>query len=147
LAKKTVDCIYCGPGKIASKEHIIPQAIGGSYHCSDIICEECNSYFGREVDPHITNWHLSLIARDWFDLEGYSGAVPGYEVETQDGQVLTVGRKGILRPKWRHVVKRQDGKSFYFSAGTPTLEDAQEAIAGIFAKQTKAAGRALRMSP
>lgn len=141
MDKKEVDCIYCGPGKPASKEHIIPQAIGGSYSSSDIICEECNSYFGREVDPHITNWHLSLIARDWFDLEGYSGIVPGYEVETEDGQLLTVGRKGTLRPKWRDVVKREDGKSFYFSAGTPTEEDAHQAIANTIARQTKLTGR------
>jgi len=135
-----MECIYCGPGKTASKEHIVPQAIGGSFSRSDINCEECNSYFGREVDPHITNWHLSLIARDWFDLEGYGGSVPGYEVETEDGHRLTVRRKGALRPKWRDVVKIQDGKSFFFSAGTPTLEDAQEAIARIIAKQTELAG-------
>jgi len=135
-----IDCIYCGSGKPASKEHIVPHAIGGSYSSSNIICEECNSYFGREVDPHITNWHLSLIARDWFDLEGYSGIVPGYEVETEDGQLLTVGRKGTLRPKWRDVVKREDGKSFYFSAGTPTEEDARQAIANTIARQTKLAG-------
>jgi len=141
VTERVVDCIYCGPGKTASKEHVVPQAIGGSFSRSDIICKECNSYFGREVDPHITNWHLSLIARDWFDLEGYSGTVPGYEVETEDGQMLTVGRKGALRPKWRDIVKIQDGKSFFFSAGTPTLDDAREAIARIIAKQTELAGR------
>jgi len=138
--KRTIDCIYCGPGKLGSKEHVVPQAIGGSYSSIGIICEKCNSYFGREVDPHITNWHLGLIARDWLDLEGYSGTVPGYEVKTEDGKLLTVGRKGTLRPKWRDVVKREDSKSFYFSAGTPTEEEAHQAIANTIARQTELAG-------
>jgi len=136
-----MECIYCGPDRRArSDEHVIPRAIGGSFSSHDIICEECNSYFGREVDPYITNWHLSLIARNWFDLEGYGGTVPRYEVETEGGQVLTVERKGALRPKWRDIVKIQDGKSFYFSAGTPTEEDAHKAIARTIAKQTELAG-------
>jgi len=137
-----MECIYCGPDRrSASDEHVIPRAIGGSFSRNDIICDECNSYFGAEVDPHITNWHPSLIARDWFDLEGYGGTIPSYEVETEDGRVLTVQRKGVLRPKWHDVVKMQDGKSFYFSAGTPTLDDAHKAIAHIIDKQTKLAGR------
>ena len=99
-----MQCIYCGSGQQPSKEDVIPYAIGGRFSSSKIICRNCNSYFGREVDCHITNWHLSLIARDWFDLEGHGGGVPSYEVETKDGYVLTVGRKGDLRPKWRDVV-------------------------------------------
>jgi len=142
MDKQEVDCIYCGPGKLASKEHVIPQAIGGSFYSSSIICEECNSYFGSQVDPHITNWHLSLIARDWFDLEGYSGKVPGYEVEAPDGSIITVGRKGALRPKWRDIVKKAEGNEFYFSAATPTADEAHAAIADIIARQTAIHGRA-----
>lgn len=136
-----MECIYCGPGKTASKEHIVPRAIGGSYARSDIICEECNSYFGREVDLHITNWQLSLIARSWFDLEGYEGSIPSYEVEASDGTRLTVGRKGDLRPKWRDVVTKRNGKSFYFSGGAPTEAEARKAIERVIAKQTALAGR------
>lgn len=142
MAKGIVDCIYCGPGKKASEEHVVPQAIGGSFSSSAIICKECNSYFGVQVDPHITNWHLSLIARDWFDLEGYGGKVPSYEVEASDGSLITVGRKGDLRPKWRDVVRKQEGNEFYFSAGTSTEAEAHAAIANIIARQTAIHGRA-----
>lgn len=142
MDQQQVDCIYCGPGKLASKEHVVPQAIGGSFSSSTIICEECNSYFGAQVDPHITNWHLSLAARNWFDLEGYSGKVPSYEVEASDGSLITVGRKGALRPKWRDVVKKAEGNEFYFSAGTPTADEAHAAIADIIARQTAIHGRA-----
>jgi hypothetical protein len=130
-------CIYCGPGKEPSKEDVIPYAIGGRYNNSEIICRDCNSYFGTNVDHHITNWSLSLIARNWFDLEGHGGGMPRYEVETEDGQILTVERKGILRPKWRDVVTHNDSNSFSFSGGAPTEEDARKAIANVIAKQTK----------
>ena len=79
-------------------------------------------------------------ARSWFDLEGHGGSVPSYEVKTQDGQVLTVGRLGSLRPKWRDIVRREDGSSFYFSGGAPTEEAAREAIANVIARQTTRAG-------
>jgi len=134
-------CIYCGLGRPSSKEHVVPYAIGGRYDHSGIICQDCNSYFGARVDPHITDWHLSLLARNWFDLEGQSGSVPSYEVVANDGTVLTAGRKGILRPKWRDVESKQDGKNFCFRGGTPTVEEAQRALANVIAKQTRLAGR------
>jgi hypothetical protein len=119
---------------------VVPYAIGGRYARSGIICQDCNSYFGAHVDPYITNWHLSLAARNWFDLEGQSGSVPSYEVVANDGTVLTAERKGILRPKWRNVESRQEGKSFYFRGGTPTVEEAHRALANVIAKQTRLTG-------
>jgi len=134
-----MECIYCG-GKEPSKEHIIPYAVGGRFSSSRIVCRDCNSYFGTNVDHYITNWQLSLIARDWFDLEGHGGGMPRYQVETEDGQILTVARRGILWPKWRDVVTHNDGNSFSFSGGAPTEEDARKAIANVIAKQTRRAG-------
>ncbi|MEW5825814.1 MAG: HNH endonuclease [Candidatus Bipolaricaulota bacterium] len=134
-------CIYCGSDREMSREDIVPFALGGRYASSEIICRDCNSYFGANVDCHITDWQLSLIARGCFALAGRGGTVPPYEVETTDGHQLTVSGGSVLRPKWRDVVIRQDARSFYFRAGTPTVEDAQQAIAGAIAKQTARQGR------
>jgi len=136
-----MECIYCGSSKKPAKEHIIPYGIGGRFSSSEIICEGCNSYFGTNVDCHITNWQLSLIARNWFDLKGYRGGVPSYEVETEDGQVLVIERKGVIRPKWRDIVSKQDGNDFYFYGGAPTEQAAHEVIENVIRKQTKRAGR------
>jgi hypothetical protein len=138
---ETPSCIYCGPGKLMSREDVIPYALGGRYSSSEIICKDCNSYFGAEVDHHVTDWHLSLVARDWFDLEGRSGSVPRYAVEAEDGTVLTVGRKGDIKPKWRDVKTVRLGRGFSFTGGAPTIEEAQAAIAEIIAKETSRAGR------
>ena len=135
-----MDCIYCGPDKEPSREDVIPYALGGRYSSSNIICKECNSYFGIHVDRHITDWQLSLIARNCFDLAGHGGTVPRYEVERQDGQILTVERKGTLRPKWRDVVRRENGTGFFLAAGTPTKEDAFKAIDSIIARKTAEIG-------
>jgi hypothetical protein len=141
MAKWRIDCIYCGPGRASSEEHIVPRAIGGSFSRSDIICDECNAYFGGNVDYHIADWQLSLIARNWFDLEGYGGSVPSYEVKAEDGTLLTAERKGILRPKWRDIITRHDGKGFYFSGGAPTEAEARKTLANVIAKQTALAGQ------
>jgi hypothetical protein len=146
MSKGTINCIYCGAGRSASKEHILPQAIGGSYSSSDIICDECNSYFGRKVDLHITDWQPSLVARNWFDLEGYGGSVRRYEVEANDGAMLTVGRNGDLRPKWRNVVTERRGKEFAFSAGAPSEAEAHQAIQKVIAKQIALAGHSHRIT-
>jgi len=133
-------CIYCGPDREPSSEHVIPYALGGRYTNSEIICRDCNSYFGTHVDCHITDWQLSLIVRNWFNLEGRGGGIPGYEVKAGDGLILTVGRKGTIRPKWRDVVRRENGEEFYFAAGTPTEDEARAAIDRIVAKKTEQLG-------
>lgn len=61
-------CIYC-PQQDASRfrgvEHVIPQSFGtfgGETPTLDCVCDDCNAYFGRELDQ--------LLARD--TLEGVS---------------------------------------------------------------------------
>jgi hypothetical protein len=128
-----------------SKEDVIPRAIGGYYTSSQIACTKCNSDLGSDVDHYITDWLPCLIARDCFDLEGYKGSVPSYEVTTQDGQVLTVGRKGTLRPKWSSSVKWQKDSEFYFSARAPTEKEALGAMQGFVAKRTAEMGHPPRI--
>jgi hypothetical protein len=55
-------CIYCAqddPGRFIGVEHVVPQSFGtfGSETPTlDCVCDECNAYFGRELDQ--------LLARD-----------------------------------------------------------------------------------
>lgn len=49
-------CIYClvtKPSKLFNKEHVIPQLMGRFEQGQTIksVCQDCNSYFGRYVDP------------------------------------------------------------------------------------------------
>jgi hypothetical protein len=140
-ANQIIDCIYCGPGKVASKEDVIPRAIGGRFSSSDIICRNCNSKFGSFVDHLITDWMPILKARHIFDLEGYSGTIAGYEVVTQDGQNLVVDRYERLRPKRAAPVKHEQGDSFEFITSAPSEEEALRAVDQYIARKTAEKGR------
>ncbi|MFC2079521.1 HNH endonuclease [Candidatus Bipolaricaulota bacterium] len=140
MDKKEVDCIYCGPGNPASKEHIVPQAIGGSYSSSDIICEECNSYFGAEVDPRITNWMPVVKARNIFGLEGYSGNIPSYEVKTGGGQKLIVDRYERLRPKRSAPLIDEKNGAFEFIATAHTEAEVLRMVEQYVARRTAQKG-------
>lgn len=63
-------CIICGEDKTASKEHIIPEALGNTKFVTYKVCEECNNKLGTNVDSYITNYFLvKLIRKD----KGYYG--------------------------------------------------------------------------
>jgi hypothetical protein len=52
--KKTGKCFCCCEHKILTKEHIIPQSLGGKLSAW-IYCKECNDKFGDEIDAELTN--------------------------------------------------------------------------------------------
>jgi hypothetical protein len=65
------NCIYCSqtdPNRFRGVEHVIPQGFGrfGSATSTlDCVCDDCNAYFGRELDQ--------LLTRE--TLEGISSAI------------------------------------------------------------------------
>jgi len=54
-------CILCPKEGSLTKEHIIPDHIGGTLW-SKILCNECNSYLGHTVEACIEeyDWLLSI---------------------------------------------------------------------------------------
>ena len=58
-------CIYCpqtDPARFRGVEHVIPQGFGrfgSSTPTPDCVCDDCNAYFGRELDQ--------LLARNGLD--------------------------------------------------------------------------------
>jgi hypothetical protein len=58
-------CIYCpqtDPARFRGVEHVIPQGFGrfgSSTPTLDCVCDDCNAYFGRELDQ--------LLARDTYE--------------------------------------------------------------------------------
>jgi hypothetical protein len=82
-AVKRPICLYClrTENEVAfSREHIIPEAIGGILVLNDAVCTECNSVLGSEVDVallrdqevlaalHAVGWegvHRKTLAKQW----------------------------------------------------------------------------------
>lgn len=58
------DCVYCGKRiEKRSREHIIPNAIGGLYESEDICCPECNNYISKYIDVPFTKTFNPIISR------------------------------------------------------------------------------------
>jgi len=59
-----IKCFYCDAAIIKrSKEHIIQNALGGSYTSTNICCEECNKYLGKCIDAPFTKIFKPFISR------------------------------------------------------------------------------------
>jgi hypothetical protein len=70
-------CLFCGEPLAEtnfSKEHIIPNAIGGHLHTKNATCVKCNSKAGDSIDGHLTK-KLSLLANA-FDVPRDRGQHP-----------------------------------------------------------------------
>lgn len=104
-------CAFCNvelKGASRSKEHVIPNSIGGWLKTSDFICIECNSTRGDSWDSELAeqvNWFsLSLgITRE-------RGLPPGQLVKTVDGRQYTLLPDGSFSPKSSYSEEFVDGK-------------------------------------
>jgi len=84
---ETKRCIYCAQPKSSdefSKEHIIPQFMGGSSDCAAAVtndaCQKCNSLFGRFVDGPVARGYFlrSIEQGAWaacFDFNENAGNI------------------------------------------------------------------------
>lgn len=50
-----------GCGSKFKPEHIIQEGLGGSLKSSEIICADCNKYFGDNVDPVVTGFFKEIL--------------------------------------------------------------------------------------
>src|ERR1700749_3061633 len=56
-------CYFCKTellGNNISKEHILPNAIGGRLTSNQLMCRDCNSKYGDSIDAEFCNQFLSL---------------------------------------------------------------------------------------
>ena len=73
-------CPYCGKdfpeNEIFTKEHIVPDAIGGSLNLSILVCNPCNSVLGTRVDGPFLKDFFIANKRVELELVGQSGKPP-----------------------------------------------------------------------
>ena len=73
-----MSCIFCFPNPlntVLSREHVIPEAIGGSL-VIDSVCKDCNDRLGSEVDTHLVDNFLIKMIRLGLRLEARDGRIP-----------------------------------------------------------------------
>lgn len=69
-------CIICRENKKnMSKEHVIPDSLGGAY-CIYSVCKDCNSMMGEKIDGPLVNHKLAQLYRLKNKMKGKSGSIP-----------------------------------------------------------------------
>ena len=91
-------CIFChkSPPEISySKEHIFPDALGGSLIIKDSVCKNCNDKLGHSVDNLLTNSFLIQMVRMGLGISNRDGVIP---TPLTNGEVVGhQGRKGAYK--------------------------------------------------
>lgn len=103
-------CLAILRGENRSKEHIIPNSIGGRRKTSSFICKACNNKFGETWDAELArqlNW-CALTA----GVCRERGNVPKQMLQTIDGTRLWLSNDGTMTPeKPSYLEKRVNGQT------------------------------------
>lgn len=127
-------CAFCNEelvGQSRSKEHVIPNSIGGRLKTAEFICARCNNTKGDSWDSELAqqlNWFsLSLgITRE-------RGVPPGQLVDTVDGRQYTLLPDGSFSPKSSYSEELVDGKK-RINIVAASVREAKKRLSGVAKK-------------
>lgn len=126
-------CFFCECNlhENSSKEHVIPNAIGGKLKVANFICKECNQKYGEKLDSEVADQLHSLCSL--FLIKRERGKVPDYITSTPED-------------KTKSIVLHGDGKySIYDKKRVEELSKTEtEKKYKISAKNRKEADRIIR---
>lgn len=101
------NCYTCGSSDASSKEHVIPNALGGRWKARGLLCRECNQLLGRTIDAT-----LSQELGVWMNLSSLSrerGGVPNETVWLGARGDFIRGADATLRRQRPKVHEERDG--------------------------------------
>ena len=104
-------CIFCGKEfKELSDEHIIPNAICGRLRTKNLICKDCNSWLGENIDNAFDGIYSQII--NFFSIKRDRGEELPSKVENmEDGKVYHYLHNG------NYELADVDIKSFFTETG------------------------------
>lgn len=108
-----MDCIFCGrfiDKSLKSKEHIIPDCIGGRLKCRNV-CRECNSNFGNEFERELIE--SFGIIQDFLGLKS-DGRDPKVARFTYNGRRVRLNKKGAQLIDIRYDQKENGTGEHFF---------------------------------
>ncbi len=119
-----------------SLEHIFPNGIGGTLTSRDLICRQCNSGFGMEIDKELVN-QLNHIA-NMLNIDRDRGVPQNIKPEHIDGNtdyLLAPGGKPVLsKPK---IEQKKEGQEIKISISARSISEAREILKGLKKKYPK----------
>jgi hypothetical protein len=132
-------CALCGSqlsNKNRSKEHVIPNSIGGRLKTADFICKSCNSTYGGSWDSELAkqlNWfsHALAISRE-------TGEPPRELVTTVEGEKYWLHADGSLYPeKSSSYSEEASADGLRISLTAKSVEEAVQRLKGVARKHPK----------
>lgn len=98
-------CTFClneyGSGNF-SREHIIPSSIGGRIVIDNIICENCNNYFGTKIDHKALRTIEIIELSKKFDViddtSSYISSAYDIKITAEGHELKGVMKKGKISP-------------------------------------------------
>ncbi|MFZ5583530.1 MAG: HNH endonuclease [Pseudomonadota bacterium] len=121
--------------KNRSKEHIIPNAIGGRKKTTAFICKTCNNTRGERWDSELAkqlNW-LSLA----IGISRERGEPPKQLVETIEGDKYWLLSDGSFTPEKSSYAEEDQGDTIKISMTAKTIEEARARLKGVSRKYPK----------
>lgn len=133
--KKCALCDQTLSGKKKTKEHIIPNAIGGRKKTTGFICNDCNTKLGE-------SWDAELARQlNWFSLAvGISrerGEPPKQIVQTIDGDRYWLLNDGSFTPEKSSYSEEDLGGAIKIELTAKTIEEAKQRLKGVARKYPK----------
>lgn len=121
--------------KNRTKEHIIPNAIGGRKKTTGFICNDCNNYLGERWDAELAR------QLNWFSLAvGISrerGEPPKQIVQTIDGERYWLLSDGSFTPEKSSYSEEDLGGETRINLTAKTIDEAKQRLKGIARKHPK----------
>ena len=128
-------CAFCEKalsGKNRTKEHIIPNALGGRKKTTEFICNTCNNKLGEKWDAELAR------QLNWFSLAvGISrerGEPPKQIVQTVKGDKYWLLNDGSFTAEKSTYHEEKEGDAVKISLTAKTIDEAKQRLKGISRK-------------
>ena len=113
----------------ASKEHIIPNAIGGRKKVSNFICKNCNSRTGHNWDIELVNQLKPLCTM--LNINRDRGSNPPITVETVNGRKLDLNPDGSMTIANPEFSKQDIGDKTEYKLRARSMEELKRNLPGL----------------
>lgn len=133
--KKCALCTSPLAGKNRTKEHIIPNAIGGRKKTIGFICNDCNNKLGESWDSELArqlNWFSLAIG-----ISRERGEPPKQIVQTTNGEKYWLLSDGSLTPEKSSYNEKECDEGIKISLSARTHEEVKQRLKGILRKYPK----------
>lgn len=121
--------------KNKTKEHIIPNAIGGRKKTTGFICNNCNNKLGGDWDSDLAkqlNWFCLAVG-----INRERGESPKQIVQTIEGEMYWMLKDGSFTPEKSSYSEEDLGGKIKIDLTAKTIEEAKQRLKGISRKYPK----------